>query len=195
MWTESDMIGRKTEEQKTAPAAKEEAIPASVGIISADMTKEDLEHLRTVLEKSMQNVKPVLFIEETVPTVEAVGETVAEPVAETPAETVEEPAEVSEPAPVEEMPANATESAPAVIVMGGGLPTEEYTAEQVEEKIAMMEQKDEPDPCPFCGEQVKLTYFKRWHVTGHAVTCVLSANFSVGKTKEQMLAAWNTRRC
>lgn len=263
MWTEKNMIGRKTEEQKDALGVLHaEEVPAgTLQINTENMTKEDLEKLKAAIEKAMSETAPVLeamsepgipepsvkeygTVEEAVDAIkeemqkegvdhitvlsveaeEKVDEEKTEEVqeeiqevggfglkmkvtrkgnemlftglnyeAEKPAEKAEEPEVVPVDVLEEERPV-MTQEGPAVIVMGGGLPDAEYTAEEVQEEIAEMEKASEdPEPCPFCGAQVKLTYYKRWHVTGHDPRCFLSPNFNVGKTKEQIIIAWNSR--
>ena len=108
---------------------------------------------------------------------ETVEESVEEPLVEK-AETVEEVSEVVQ----EEEKPSETVAEPVV---------EESVAEEAPKTVE--ENKTEMEKCPFCGAVPQLTYFKKWYVTGHSTDCILSANFAVGKTKEQMMAAWNTR--
>ncbi len=223
MWTEKNMIGRKPEEQKDIPGVLHaEEVPAgTLQINTENMTREDLEKLKAAIEKAMGETAPVLeaMPEPGIPETVEETETAEEPVdaikeeekvdeektedvqeeivevggfglkmkvtrngnemrftglnyeAEKPAEKAEEPEVVPIDLPEEEEPAVAQEDAP----------------------VEMSADEAEPSPCPFCGAQIKLTYYKRWHVTGHDPHCILSPNFNVGKTKEQIIAAWNSR--
>lgn len=190
MWDESQLVGRvntseqKKEEKKEAVEvlkAKVEEILAETPEVEQKVTvvqteEEAVEVIAEELKK--EEVESVLIVKAE----EKEEEVLAEPVIE--AEPTVEPIEtVEEVSVVDEEPVVASE------------PIAEPVAETVtpvvpEEVVA---KKDELDPCPFCGKVVTLTYFKKWYVTGHETNCILSANFAVGKTKEQMANAWNSR--
>lgn len=219
MWTEKNMIGRKTEEQKDTPGVLHAVEPVPAGVLqinTENMTKEELERIKVLFEGAIKeadrhvevapgipepSVKEYGTVEEavnaikeemqkegvdyiTVLSVEAEEKVAEEKTVSTipdgavaipyikPAEKAEEPEVVPIDLPEEEEPAVAQETAP----------------------VEMPADEAEPTPCPFCGAEIKLTYYKRWHVTGHEPSCILAPNYNVGKTKDQIIEAWNRRR-
>ena len=70
----------------------------------------------------------------------------------------------------------------------------EITEEVVRETVAELLKPAEPVPsaCPFCGAEVQVAYYHRWHVVGHKPDCILGPN-AKAMTREQVIDAWNRR--